>query len=130
MPQYAYMIGTSYGDLTNVESLSGTPLPPPKSDFKPFATSVVLASGKSRGLGFPVATWNFGYLRQAQRDRLRQFCTGTSADIWIKTRTNDSADTFSYFQGVMNWPEDEETEHRLRPDFVVTFTHLVLYTPP
>lgn len=125
MTQYSYQIGTSTGTLTNVESLT-TPLPPPKSTFTPYAEPVDLGNGAVRGAGWASATWNWGFLTQAQRDQLRTYCTGASASVYIVTRKTDTTDAYTTYSGVMIWPQNEERDSKyVRTDFTVEFRKLV-----
>ena len=127
--QYQYEIGPTYAGMTNVEELA-TPLPPPRSTFKPYSQAVNLGNGRVRGNGWPVAEWRFGFLKQAQRDQLRAFCPGASACVYIKTRTNDSADSYQVYTATMVWPQSEERDaDGRRLDFVVEFINLQEYTP-
>lgn len=126
MALYSYELGTTYAGMTNVEELA-TPLPPPRSTFKPYSQAVNLGNGRVRGNGCPVTEWRFGFLKQAQRDQLRTFCPGASAEVYIKTRQNDSADSYQVYTAVMVWPEEEEKRAGRRLDFVVKFRNLVEY---
>lgn len=129
MPLYSYEIAASGGSPTNVESLT-TPLTAPKSTFHPYSQMIPLGDGTVRGSGWPTAEWRWGFLSRAQRDQLRQFCTGASAAVEIRTKTMDSADSYKYFHAVMVWPvESEERDAGRRIDFVVRFQKLVEYTP-
>ena len=132
MATYDYQIGASYGALANVEGLS-TPVPAPKSSYRPYASSVPLGDGSFRGTGYPVATWRFGYLTAAQRNMLRTFCTGKSASVYIKTRITDAvsgaSDAYKIFTAIMVWPDEEERQAGRRLEFEIEFRHLVVYTP-
>ena len=125
---YDYEIGSTYGGMTNVEELT-TPLPAPKSTFRPYSQLIRLGNGTARGGGWAVATWRFGFLSQAQRDQLRTFCTGASSSVYIKTRKNDSTDAYQVYTAVMIWPEEEEKQAGRRLDFVIQFVNLQEYTP-
>lgn len=125
MTQYSYRIGTTLGGLTNVESLT-VPLPPPRSTYTPYSEQIDLGDGTIRGAGWAQASWNWGFLTQAQRDQLRTFCPGASASVYISTRTTDSADVYDDFTAVMIWPQAEERDSKqVRPDFTVQFRKLV-----
>lgn len=128
-PLYNFSIGTTLVGITNIESLT-TPVTPPKSTFKPYADQRDLSSLKTRGLGAPVAKWTWTILARAERDQLRTFCTGSSAAVFIRTRTNDSSDSFKYFSAVMVWPtQSEELDARRRVNFEIEFRGLVEVTP-
>jgi hypothetical protein len=128
MAQYSYQIGTTSGGTTNVESLSPA-LPAPRSTFEPWSVPIKLGDGTVRGGGYPTATWNFGVLSRAQRDKLRTYCTGKSASVYIRTKTTDNTDSYKYFSAVMIWPDEEERVATRRLDFVIEFRMLVEYTP-
>lgn len=113
-----------YFPVTNVESLSTTPLKAPKSTYRPYFEAVALANGQARGFGRPIAVWRWGFLTRAQRDRIRLFCTCKSASVYISTRTNE-ADAYSVFSGVMLWPDDEDKQAGRRLNFEIEFRNLV-----
>ena len=98
-----FEIGTTEGGMTNIEQLT-TPLPDPRSSFLPFARTVSLGSGGTRGIGTPVAIWTFGILTVEQYSQLKTFCPDASADIFIHTKIDD--DTYATFSGVMIWPNE------------------------
>jgi len=128
MAIYDYEIGTSYGGMANLEDLT-TPVDPPKSSFWPHSRYVNLGNGQVRGAGFARAEWRWGFVTQAQRNQLRTFCTGASAEVYIQTRKNDTSDAYQVYTAVMVWPEEEQRENGRRLDFVIEFRDLVEYTP-
>lgn len=114
-----------YVHPVNVESLSTTSLSAPKHSYQPYFEAIELANGHRRGLGKPVAKWRWGFLTRAQRDRLRSFCPSMSANVYIVTRINESADAYATFYGVMRWPEgDEDKDAGRRLNFEVEFRNL------
>jgi len=120
-----FQIGTS---LEGMELLTALTVPitvTPIASFEPYADYATLASGRRMGLGAPVATWTFPVLEIDERDQLREFCTGASATVYIRTAGNDNDDAYANYQAVMHWPDAEERPAGLRHDFVVRFTHLV-----
>jgi hypothetical protein len=124
---YSYEIGLAR-TTTNLEALSPTVVPAPKGVYSPGVSKVRLGNGLWRWLGLPTTEWRWGFLSQAQRDMLRTFCTGTSALVSIRTRLNDSADSYGYFDAILEWPaEDKDAERRL--EFTIKFTNLIPYTP-
>jgi len=75
-------------------------------EFQPYAEPVDLASGHVRGLGLPVVTWKFKALRPEQRENLKDFCSGLSANVYIQTPTNETAAgvrTWKKYQAIMKW---------------------------
>jgi hypothetical protein len=118
-----FKIGTSEGGMTNIESLT-TPLPLPQFDFLPFARTVHKGNGGMRGVGFPVATWTFQLLSLAEYTQLRTFCTGASAEVYIRTRIDD--DTYANFFVKMICPNDGMGRwYGNRKNYVVTFRNMV-----
>ncbi len=111
-------------NLVNLESLS-TAVNPPRSSFKEYSQRVGLGDGKIRGLGWATANWRWGFLSQAERNKLRTFCTGASNRVYIRTRKNDSSDAYNYYEAVMVWGE-EERDHSIRLDFELVFRDLSL----
>lgn len=127
---YVFNIGTSMGDITNLELLP-VPVTPPKSTFSPYTTVIDLADGSKRGLGAPMATWHWDGLPQTMRDQLRTFCTDASASVYIRTYTKDNAYAPHYYQAQMSWPVlSEETWAKMRLDFTIEFRQLVLQADP
>ena len=99
-----FEIGTTEGGMTNIQSLT-VPLELPKSEYLPYARTVNKGNGGKRGVGSPIATWNFALLTLEQRDQLKTFCPDASATVYIKTKLND--DTYAVFQATMLWVENE-----------------------
>jgi hypothetical protein len=121
---YEFKIGTTSLNKTLLSALA-TPVPDPKTDYKPFVELVNLGNGKVRGMGAPTVTWSWGYLTREQRDMLRTYCTGASASVFIRTRTNDNADTYDDYSAVMIWDENEAQDATRRIGLSVTFRNLV-----
>jgi hypothetical protein len=118
-----FKIGITEGGMTNIESLT-TPLPLPIFDFMPFARTVNLGSGGTRGVGSPVVTWKFPMLTLEQYTQLRTFCAGSSAEVFIRTRIDD--DNYASFQAKMIVPNEGMGRwFRNRTNYVVTFRNLV-----
>jgi hypothetical protein len=109
---------------TNIESLT-TPLPEPKSSYLPYARTNNKGNGGVRGVGSPVAQWSFAVLSIEQYNQLKTFCTGASADVYIRTKLDD--DTYADFQAIMIWPnEPQDRWYGERKNFTVLFRNLVL----
>ncbi len=124
MPLFWNEIGLTLESMTNFENLP-TPIPNPKTFFKPFSEIVTLGDGSSFGRGFPEAEMRWNIITREQRDQLRAFCQGASATVYIKLRTNDNADEYKTFQAVMHWTAEEERDARARLDFSIKFTHMI-----
>lgn len=126
MPRYSFEIGLSEDAMTNLESLAA-PIIPPAWTYTQYPTQIQLPNGKIRGMGFPKATWHWGYLEADEREALRVFCVGKSAEVFIKTPTNEDNSGLSYsvFQCIMVWPAGESPIVEIYPDFTIEFRHLV-----
>jgi hypothetical protein len=121
-----FEIGLTQGGLTNLDVLS-TPVVPPKWFYSSFADTRSLGNGMTRGVGAPVATWRWGFIKKTQRDKLRTFCPGVSASVVIRTYTTESLDSAKEFSCIMFWPIDaEEINAGRRLDFTIEFRNLVL----
>lgn len=80
-------------------------------NFQPYAKYVKLGNAQKKGMGFPVATWSFRALRSEQRENLRDFCADISAEVYIRTRTNETvagAAVWKDYLCIMNWVERAE----------------------
>ena len=119
-----FEIGTSEGATTNIELLT-TPLPAPKSNYFPYARIVNKGNGGTRGVGSPIAQWIFGVLTVEQYSQLKSFCTGASADVYIRTKLDD--DTYADFQAKLIWPNDPQDRwYAHRKSFTINFRNLIL----
>jgi len=121
-------------NLINLKSLS-TPVDYPKFSFQPFADYRELGNGAQRGLGSPLAAWNWGWLTrhgtaapQAQRDMLKTFCADAAASVYIRTRKNDTSDAYAYFSAQLNWPREEAKQAGRREDFTLNFSAMTEIT--
>ncbi len=108
--------------LASVESLG---LPAPRGLFTPFTQAVTLGDGGVRGAGWKTAEWRWGFVTRAQRDALRAYCPGASAEVYISTRTVDSSDAYGVFRARMLWPQQEEPQAGRRLDFSIKFQGLI-----
>ena len=124
MSIYENKIGATLIGMTNIESLT-VPIPNPKPFYRAYAEIVGTLAGIDYGRGHAQVDWVWNILTREQRDQLRTFCTGISAAVYIRTRTNDNSDEYKNYQAIMHWPLDEERDARARMDFKITFTHLV-----
>lgn len=125
---YSYEIGST-STTTNLAALT-VPVVYPKSSYKPFSQYISLGDGSVKGAGWVEATWHWDYITRTQRDQLKTFCSGASATVYIRTRTNGSTDAYAYLTGVLIWPEEEEKDAHVRRDFDIKFVRLVAFTPP
>ena len=130
----AKITGSNPDDWTTVESLlasvsGGITLRALEWEYQSYAEKVVLGNGQDLGRGYATARWSFGGLRPEQRENLRDFCTGLSAEVYIRTPTNETAAgvrTWGDFLAIAHWtegPELVEVNHVSEP--WIAFTHLV-----
>jgi hypothetical protein len=119
-----FEIGETLETMTNLEELT-TPVVPPKSAYLPYARTVNLGNGGKRGVGSPMAVWDFAVLSLAERNQLKTFCTGASADVYIRTKLND--DTYADFSAKMIWADGiEDRWYGEKKNFSITFRNLIL----
>ena len=98
----------------------------PKSIYTPYSSEQQLVSGLVRGVGYPTATWIWAVITREERDALRTFCPGKSANVYIRTKTMDSADSYKSFSAVMVWnTQEEERDIQRRVQFKITFQRLI-----
>ena len=131
MDVYDYQIGLTSGSMVKLESItvsgSSVPVDYPKSTYMPYADSLTLVSGLVRGMGYPTTTWSWSVITRVQRDALRQYCPGQSANVFIKTKTMDTADTYAVYSAVMVWPtQEEERDATRRLNLKLLFKSMVL----
>lgn len=138
MTQQYFAIGTTYGGLTNVESLTTkAPLMAPKPMYMAYSTSVQLGNGGRRGLGLPVIIWDFGYIYTDMLTALRVICPGAYADVYIRSRLESgnptSSAAYTYYQATMIWPELDSYQYvggkGIYQPFQLRFENCVVYTP-
>lgn len=118
-----FMIGITFETMTNLEELD-VALVPPKSNYLPYARVVNLGNSGKRGVGFPIAIWEFSLITLEERNQLKVFCAGASADIYIRTKLND--DSYEDFSATLIWPEGiEDRWFGEKKNFTLTFRGLV-----
>ena len=118
MAKYQFMIGLTQNTMTNLEDLG---IFPPKASFRTGVNRINLGNGTVRDIGYSVVLWSWGFLTLAQRDLLRQYCSGSSNHVWIRTRINDS-DQYANAKAIMIWPEEEKREiGGVRMEFSIEF---------
>lgn len=121
MPDFE--IGNTLEEMTNLSQLE-TPVEHPKSQYVPYRT-VNKGNGGKRGTGFPVAQWDFPLLTLNERNQLKEFCPGASADVYIHTKLND--DSYEDFKAIMIWPDGPEDRWVAgeKKNFSILFRNLV-----
>lgn len=120
-------IGTSSGGIASLEALT-VPImadsAPVKSSFIKYPVLKLLASGATRGQGFPQASWLFSIMSLEERNSLRTYCTGASASVYIKTKKDD--DSWANFSAIMIWPKDDSDRwDGNRKNLLINFIHLI-----
>lgn len=117
-------IGTTALNITDLASLA-TPVEYPRSTYLPVATAKRTGANTVRGLGLPVAIWEFQLITLAERNKLKTYCTGQSATVFISTKKDD--DTYDEFECTLIWPVDDTSKrwYGERRDLVLEFVNLV-----
>lgn len=119
---------TEVQDLLSTTSLDVT-LRALEWKYQPYSKSVILGDGTQRGLGYPRARWLFKGLRPEQRENLKDFCSALSAEVYIRTPTNETAAgvrTWDDFSGILQWTTEPEQVGLNYVEMVeLIFTHLV-----
>ncbi len=116
--------------LSDLFSPSGNVFDPDWS-FQDFAAAIDLNDGSTQGQGFPIAKWRWNHISEANRAVLRALCPGLSANVYIRTKTNDldlyGVAVWETFSAVMKWTEtDEDKAAEETLGMILTFTHLVM----
>jgi hypothetical protein len=104
MTQYTYKLGTTYGNMTNLESMS-PPVSAPHHTLIIYSKPITVGDANVKGLGWKTTTWHWDYLTQAEYTQLRTYCTGLSANVYINTKKNDGS--YQAYTAVMIWPPEE-----------------------
>lgn len=117
-----FQIGSTLGGILNLSALS-TAVTNPKAEFIEFSETAVLGNGRLFGVGFPQATWYYGFLPEAEYDMLRSFCPGASADVFIATLTNNNS--YTIYSAVMSMPLTYQIRAGRYVDVEIKFTQLV-----
>ena len=117
MAKYEYAIGTT---ASNMEYLFKLDIIPPLSNFKPYNQAVELGDGSIKGMGWQVAEWYWSFVSEEQRDLLKAYCPGLSAEVFI--RTLDDALDWRDYRALMIWPvEAEDRQVGASMKFQITF---------
>lgn len=119
------LVAFDFDTLVNVESVS-TGATAPRSVHRPWEEVRDTGDGLARGLGRPACTWNWGIISQTQRDALRNYCSGKSARVYIRTKSIDGADAMKTYQAAMMWADQEDRQTGRRVNFSIEFRDLVL----
>lgn len=112
--------------LANLETDLG--LPAPRGyPFANYSQPITLGDGSVRGAGWKTVDWTWDFLSRAHRDILRAYCPGASAEVVIRTRTVDSADSYAYYRAQMIWPQAEDPQAGRRLDFTLKFQRMTIW---
>jgi hypothetical protein len=115
--QDTFYIGTildgAYADFATLKGIIYNLDKPvdPEWTFAPFAAHLDLADGSRSGIGFPRTTWAWKHRKDVHMEVLRAICPGLSAQVYIRTPTNDTssgARVFRTFHAQMLWMPDTE----------------------
>jgi len=118
---YEYSIGTTLESIATLDSLG---ISVPNDSFVLHSQEIETSDGGVAGQGWPVCEWHWNIIRKTQRDILRTYCPGKSADIYIKTY--DEENEFQIYLGKMIWPGRENFTVNRILDFTIVFRKLVL----
>lgn len=116
-----YEIGSTLETMVTLNSLG---IPAPRCDYIPFAASVDLGDGNTFALGKPQTLWHWGFLQAAQRTALRAYCSGSSAEVYIRSRADDNA--FYEYTAILVWPANEERAGGRVLDFSLIFKFMTV----
>lgn len=119
---YEYKIGTTLEGMSLLPELT-VPVVPPSTSYTPSVGSITLGDGTERAIGSPMASWHWGFLQSTQRDQLKEFCPGKSADVYIRTLKSDG--TYADYSCVMVWPQNETRQANRIIDITIEFRNMV-----
>lgn len=124
----SYKIDDTLVGLTSLDALGI--IADPRSDFQPFADTIIDGAGGVHGIGFPVVEWHWDVMRTGEADILAAFLAGAaSANVFIQTKTNrlstGDAYTFKKYSAVMVWPTSEDIQSKRALGLTIRFTQLV-----
>ena len=132
-----FQIATLVSGIPGLQTLASLGLSNPHPIFTTATTAVKLGDNSARALGLPRVTWAWGFVQQAQRDILRQYCPGVSAKVYIVTPTTENIDDVpnasQCYLAQMIWqapttPENPQTGRRL--EFNILFRQMVVQVWP
>jgi hypothetical protein len=127
-----FQIATQASGVGGLVTLASLGIYNPHPIYKMGVSKVKLGNNASRLLGAPNVEWVWGFLQASQRDTLRTYIPGASADLFIITPTIEKVSSVSSasqrYECQAIWPdpetpEDPQTGRRLQ--FIITFRQLV-----
>ncbi len=102
----------------------------PLGDWLESEEIVSLSDANDRYLGYPVALWQWDFIRPASRAALRAYCAGASQELYIETVNNENE--FRDYRAILHWPEEHPRsgyDRSVKWNFVVRFSILEDVTP-
>lgn len=85
----------------------------PDDSFFPHSSYSDNGDGSRTPQGFIKVIWRFKMVRSTQREALRDFCPDLSAEVYLRTRTNERDQygnrVWINLSGQMLWPPEDET---------------------
>ena len=127
MADYEFKLVANSGVLTYVEDTLGVP-PHPWTYHDGASEQYVAGTGHSYVDGYPMATWHFGYLKQAAWTTLIALF-GTAQSIAYCIKTKDTSGAFVTMDCIMHKPVHGDTcrrGHYGYYDVTLRFTHMTV----
>lgn len=126
MAVYSYELGTTAGNMANLEDMSPAVFAPKHGRIE-YSRPVTTGDGQVKGLGWLTTSWHWDFMTQAQYTQLKTYCANLSASVFIKTKNNSN--TYSTYSAIMLWPTQEpEHDHSKLLDVTIEFRALVVQT--
>lgn len=129
-----YQIATFAQGVAGLKDLCELVREEPQSTYQPYTEAVGSdLTGAPIEAGLPVAAWSWDWLSQDDIDQLQQYCSGMSAQVYIRMPKDSGTRRVSgTFLAVMHRPklgspEDRETGNQSTPQarpVEITFTML------
>jgi hypothetical protein len=115
-----YKIGITSGSMVALSSILTTLPKANVPDYDEFST---MAGGKDRGLGGLQCEWRFSGLTSADITALRAYCSGKSADVYIRTLTEGNS--YASYSAIMIWPKMLPPKAGVTYDYAFEFRQMV-----
>jgi hypothetical protein len=94
----------------------------PHYQWKLYTKQITNGAGFVMGMGWQAGSWDWDIISQKQRDWLRTFIPGQSAELWINTKTMDNNEAYVPIHCIGVWPVATETHDAgRRPKFSIVF---------
>ena len=117
---HSFAIGTQ-STTTNLADLTVSVYEPEWS-YRDHEDEIELGNGTVRAVGWAVASWHWGYLSTAQYGALKEFCSGKSGNVYIKTKID--GDNYDDLYGVVVFPSNLDYHNGKVIDFTLEFRDL------